>query len=88
MPPVRTVSTLFLNNTLKILLDLAEWAKEQIEMYAKMFRSQVYNADIGPDVVSDAMQVTRTQSRKVRARGPAVVLCKFIKLRMPTAPLR
>jgi len=42
-----------------------EWAKKQIEMYAQMFRKQVYTSDVDPKIVEDALRITYTQSRKL-----------------------
>ncbi|TFY54472.1 hypothetical protein EVG20_g9690, partial [Dentipellis fragilis] len=42
-----------------------EWAKEQIEMYAEMFRRQVYSADVDQKTVTEALRITHSQSRKL-----------------------
>lgn len=43
------------------------WAKQQIEKYAEIFRKQVYSKDVDPQIVEDALSITRAQSKKVRA---------------------
>ncbi|KAF8514201.1 Cullin repeat-like-containing domain protein [Hysterangium stoloniferum] len=44
---------------------LVQWAKEQIESYAEMFRKQVRGSDVAPQTVQDCLEVTRLQSRKL-----------------------
>ena len=43
-----------------------EWAREQIENYAEMFRKQVYSSDVDLQTVQDAIKVTYLQSKRVR----------------------
>ena len=43
-----------------------EWAKEQIEYYAEMYRKQVYGSDVELQVVQDAIKITYVQSKRVR----------------------
>lgn len=43
-----------------------EWARHQIEIFAEMFRKQVFGPDVDTHIVDDAIKVTHTQSRKVR----------------------
>ena len=43
-----------------------EWAKEQIDNFAEMFRKQVYSPDVAAKTVEEAIQVTQSQSKKVR----------------------
>ncbi|OCH90543.1 hypothetical protein OBBRIDRAFT_776799 [Obba rivulosa] len=42
-----------------------EWAKQQIELYAEMFRRQVYSSDIDQEVIEEAIKITHMQSRKL-----------------------
>lgn len=42
-----------------------DWAKQQIENYAEMFRKQVYISDVEPKTVKEALQITYSQSKKV-----------------------
>ncbi|TFY73945.1 hypothetical protein EWM64_g10067, partial [Hericium alpestre] len=42
-----------------------DWAKKQIELYAEMFRRQVYSSDVDEKTVAEALKVTHSQSRKV-----------------------
>ncbi|EMD31124.1 hypothetical protein CERSUDRAFT_109603 [Gelatoporia subvermispora B] len=42
-----------------------EWAKHQIELYAEMFRRQVYSSDIDQETIEDAIKITHLQSRKL-----------------------
>ncbi|KAL7414262.1 hypothetical protein BDY24DRAFT_414477 [Mrakia frigida] len=44
---------------------LVTWAKEQIEIFAGMFRRQVYGSDVDPSVVEEALEATRIQSKKL-----------------------
>jgi hypothetical protein len=43
-----------------------EWAKSQIEMFAEMFRTQVFSTGVDRSVVDHALSITHSQSRKVR----------------------
>lgn len=49
------------------LIALVQWAKEQIESYAEMFKKQVHGSDVAPQTVQGCMEITRLQSKKVRA---------------------
>ncbi|KAF7798512.1 hypothetical protein EIP86_009733 [Pleurotus ostreatoroseus] len=42
-----------------------EWAKEQIQSYADMFRKQVYGSDIDAITVTEALKITNLQSRRL-----------------------
>ncbi|KAG6841742.1 hypothetical protein C0991_007628 [Blastosporella zonata] len=42
-----------------------DWAKSQIEYFAENFRKQVFTSDADPEVVSNALSITYTQSRKL-----------------------
>ncbi|KAH7916378.1 hypothetical protein BJ138DRAFT_995706 [Hygrophoropsis aurantiaca] len=42
-----------------------DWAKKQIEMYAEMFRKQVYVSDVEQQSVEEAVRITHSQSRKL-----------------------
>ncbi|OJA09372.1 hypothetical protein AZE42_08542 [Rhizopogon vesiculosus] len=42
-----------------------DWAKKQINMYAEMFRKQVYSSDAQQETVEEALKITHNQSRKV-----------------------
>lgn len=42
-----------------------EWAKEQVESYAEMFRKQVYISDVDPQTVEDAKTITHVHSKKL-----------------------
>jgi len=43
-----------------------DWAKQQIENYAEMFRKQVYSSDVESKTVEETLQITYNQSKKVR----------------------
>jgi hypothetical protein len=43
-----------------------DWAKQQIENYAEMFRKQVYSSDVESKTVEEALQITYNQSKRVR----------------------
>ncbi|OSD01155.1 hypothetical protein PYCCODRAFT_1392308 [Trametes coccinea BRFM310] len=49
----------------EVASSLVEWAKEQIEMYAEMFRKQVYSSDIDAATIEEAIRLTHIQSRKL-----------------------
>ncbi|KAF9225287.1 hypothetical protein BS17DRAFT_730632 [Gyrodon lividus] len=42
-----------------------DWAKKQIEMYANMFRKQVYSPDVDQQAIEEALRITYSQSRKL-----------------------
>ncbi|KIL00797.1 hypothetical protein PAXRUDRAFT_821249 [Paxillus rubicundulus Ve08.2h10] len=42
-----------------------DWAKKEIEMYAEMFRKQVYSSDVDQQTVDEALRITYSQSRKL-----------------------
>lgn len=48
-----------------------EWARSQIELYAEMFRKQVYSSDIDQRTIEDAIKITELQSKKVCSRSPS-----------------
>ena len=48
-----------------IQIAFIEWARHQIEIFAEMFRKQVFGPDVDTRVVEDAIKVTHMQSRKV-----------------------
>lgn len=47
-------------------LGFIDWAKKQIELYAEIFRKQVYSSDVDQQTVEEALRITHSQSRKVR----------------------
>ncbi|KAI0325433.1 hypothetical protein GY45DRAFT_1374778 [Cubamyces sp. BRFM 1775] len=49
----------------EVASSLVEWAKLQVELYAEMFRKQVYSSDIDPHVIEEAIQITHIQSKKL-----------------------
>ncbi|KAG8219361.1 hypothetical protein J3R82DRAFT_278 [Butyriboletus roseoflavus] len=42
-----------------------DWAKKQIELYAEMFRKQVFSSDVDQPTVDEALKITHSQSRKL-----------------------
>ncbi|KAI9569500.1 hypothetical protein HD554DRAFT_2020462 [Boletus coccyginus] len=42
-----------------------DWAKKQIELYAAMFRKQVYSSDVEQSTIDEALKITHSQSRKL-----------------------
>lgn len=48
-----------------VFLALVQWAKEQVEVFAELFRSQVHGGDVSPQTVRDCLDVTRLQGKKV-----------------------
>ncbi|KAI6031302.1 Cullin repeat-like-containing domain protein [Pisolithus microcarpus] len=42
-----------------------DWAKGQIEIFAELFRKQVYSSDTDQQTVDEALKIAHTQSRKV-----------------------
>ena len=49
-----------------IFAGFIEWAKSQIEMFAEMFRIQVFSTGVDQSVIDEALSITYSQSRKVR----------------------
>ncbi|CDO77292.1 hypothetical protein BN946_scf184753.g42 [Trametes cinnabarina] len=49
----------------EVASSLVEWAKQQVEMYAEMFRKQVYSSDIDAATVEEAIRLTHIQSKKL-----------------------
>ncbi|KAF8590795.1 hypothetical protein K439DRAFT_1329052 [Ramaria rubella] len=48
---------------------LVQWAREQIESYAAMFKKQVHGSDVMPQTVQDCLETTRLHSRRVGRRA-------------------
>lgn len=46
-------------------LGFIDWAKKQIELYAEMFKKQVYSSDVDQPTIDEALKITHSQSRKV-----------------------
>ncbi|KZT22685.1 hypothetical protein NEOLEDRAFT_638705 [Neolentinus lepideus HHB14362 ss-1] len=42
-----------------------DWAKNQLENYAEIFRKQVYTSDADPQTIEEALAITHSQSRKL-----------------------
>ncbi|KAF8435627.1 hypothetical protein L210DRAFT_3483933 [Boletus edulis BED1] len=42
-----------------------DWAKKQIELFAEMFRKQVYSSDVDQATINEALKITHSQSRKL-----------------------
>lgn len=42
-----------------------EWAKQQMNVYADLFRKQVFVSDADPKVVEQALHINKHQSKKV-----------------------
>ncbi|KAI6133654.1 hypothetical protein EV401DRAFT_1912524 [Pisolithus croceorrhizus] len=42
-----------------------DWARGQIEVFAELFRKQVYNSDADQQTIDEALRVAHTQSRKL-----------------------
>ncbi|KZS93050.1 hypothetical protein SISNIDRAFT_550064 [Sistotremastrum niveocremeum HHB9708] len=42
-----------------------QWAKEQLQTYAELFRTQVYSSDISPETVTECLQIMRLQSKRL-----------------------
>ncbi|OBZ68581.1 Exocyst complex component EXO84 [Grifola frondosa] len=49
----------------EVASSFVEWAKHQIELYAEMFRKQVYSSDVDPKTIDEAIQITQIQSKKL-----------------------
>jgi hypothetical protein len=56
---------LFVDYIYQFVTGFIDWAKQQIENYAEMFRKQVYISDVEPKTVEEALQITYSQSKKV-----------------------
>ncbi|KAI0779029.1 hypothetical protein BD413DRAFT_632875 [Trametes elegans] len=52
-------------NQNEVASSFVEWARQQIELYAEMFRKQVYSSDIDERTIDEAIQITHVQSRKL-----------------------
>ncbi|KAI0352237.1 hypothetical protein OH77DRAFT_1460684 [Trametes cingulata] len=52
-------------NQNEVASSFVEWAKQQIEMYAEMFRKQVYSSDVDSAAIDEAIQITHVQSKKL-----------------------
>jgi len=50
-----------------VYLAFITWTKGQLEDYCENFRKQVYTKDVDPKVVTEAISITLTQSKKVRS---------------------
>lgn len=50
---------------LSLSIGFVEWAKEQVEAYAEMFRKQVYSSDVDTPTVEEAKKITHIHSKKV-----------------------
>ncbi|KAI5991344.1 hypothetical protein EDC04DRAFT_2812211 [Pisolithus marmoratus] len=57
-----------------------DWAKGQIEIFAELFRKQVYHSDADQQTVDEALNIAHTQSRKVCLFPPSWVSCKSLAL--------
>ncbi|KAI1791961.1 hypothetical protein LXA43DRAFT_1008616 [Ganoderma leucocontextum] len=49
----------------EVASSFVEWAKRQMELFAQMFRKQVYSSDVEPRTIEDAVQITHVQSKKL-----------------------
>lgn len=49
-----------------LLSGMVTWAKERIEVFATMFRRQVYGPDVDAQTIQESVQVTRLQGKRVR----------------------
>ncbi|TBU58130.1 hypothetical protein BD310DRAFT_927740 [Dichomitus squalens] len=49
----------------EVASSFVEWARQQIELYAEMFRKQVYSSDVDARTIDDAIQITHVQSKKL-----------------------
>lgn len=47
-------------------IGFVRWAAEQIELYAEIFRRQIYGADQDPQAIQDSLGVTMTHAGMVR----------------------
>ncbi|KAI0370103.1 hypothetical protein BV20DRAFT_1044076 [Pilatotrama ljubarskyi] len=52
-------------NQNEVASSFVEWAKQQIELFAEMFRKQVYSSDVDPATIDEAIQITHLQSKKL-----------------------
>ena len=44
---------------------LIQWARDQIEIFGKAFKRQLFSSDVNPQIVEEAVQLTRAQSKRV-----------------------
>ncbi|KAG6899822.1 hypothetical protein C0993_006523 [Termitomyces sp. T159_Od127] len=49
----------------EVASSFTDWAKSQIEDFCEIFRKQVFTFDVDPQVVSNALEITYTQSRRL-----------------------
>ncbi|RDX44306.1 hypothetical protein OH76DRAFT_1409275 [Lentinus brumalis] len=49
----------------EVASSFVEWAKSQIELYAEMFRKQVFSSDVDSRTIDEAIQITHVQSKKL-----------------------
>ena len=42
-----------------------DWAKGQIEIFAEIFRKQVFSSDADQQTIDEALKIAHSQSRKV-----------------------
>ncbi|RPD64554.1 hypothetical protein L227DRAFT_571032 [Lentinus tigrinus ALCF2SS1-6] len=49
----------------EVASSFVEWAKTQIELYAEMFRKQVFSSDVDSRTIDEAIQITHVQSKKL-----------------------
>ncbi|KAI0640292.1 hypothetical protein C8Q77DRAFT_1153163 [Trametes polyzona] len=52
-------------NQNEVASSFVEWAKQQIELYAEMFRKQVFSSDVDARTIDEAIQITHIQSKKL-----------------------
>lgn len=52
-----------------------EWTKGQIEVFAEIFRKQVFSSDADQQTINEALKIAHSQSRKV---GSFIVSCQVI----------
>ncbi|GAA5855919.1 hypothetical protein JCM8547_000416 [Rhodosporidiobolus lusitaniae] len=66
------------------------WASEQVEIYAEMFRRQVYGADQDGKVIEESLEVTKTHGAMLRDVGLdfAFLLDGLLRPQRPTAKAR
>ena len=48
-------------------LGLVEWSKKQIEIFAELFRKQVFTSDVDQNTVDECVKITHDQGKKVRS---------------------
>lgn len=61
-------------------LGFIDWAKKQIELYAALFRKQVYSSDVEQPIIDEALKITHSQSRKVCLYTPSILSLTTIQL--------